>query len=173
MAFAGSNASTSINFQLISHTTSLIDTHEIQLLNMANYTFPMYSSDREEKDGFPDLLITFKGDIEQSDGLIIGVNEHNGGASAYFKNLLDWLSRLDRRFLQEKKIILLATSPGKGGGARALEAVATMLPHFGGTVMNTFSLPSFASNFTAENGIIDAELAAAHKKVLQQFLDQI
>ena len=55
LAFAGSNSSTSINYQLVKYTASLIENHEIQLMNMSNYPFPMYSEDAEKKE----ILVQF------------------------------------------------------------------------------------------------------------------
>ena len=107
LAFAGSNSSTSINFKLVKYTASLIVEHKVQLLNMANLPFPMYSEDYEKENGFSNALIEIKNDIQNTDGLIISVSEHNGNASAYFKNFLDWLSRLDKNFLRGKKVLLV------------------------------------------------------------------
>ena len=173
LALAGSNSSTSINFQLIKYTGSLIEGHEIQLLNMANYPFPMYSEDVEKEKGFSNSLVEFKNDIQQAGGLIISVNEHNGNPSAYFKNLIDWLSRLDRKFLTDKKVLLMSTSPGKRGGIGALGVVEQIFTHFGAEVISTFSLPSFYENLDSKEGIKGNDLVEAHKKALNQFLDAI
>ena len=90
LAFAGSNSSTSINFKLVRFTTSQLEGHKTQLLNMTNFPFPMYSEDHEKEHGFSNSLVELKNDIQGADGIIISVNEHNGGLSAYFKNLIDW-----------------------------------------------------------------------------------
>ena len=94
---AGSNSSTSINYKLVRYTAGLIDGKEVQLLNMANFPFPLYSEDVEKTKGFSNSLMELRDDIKSAEGLIISVNEHNGSPSAYFKNLIDWLSRLERR----------------------------------------------------------------------------
>lgn len=172
LAFAGSNSSTSINFKLVKYTAELVQNQEVQVFNLANYPFPMYSIDIETKEGYSNSLVEFKEDIQKADGLIISVNEHNGSPSAYFKNVLDWLSRLERKFMQDKKVLLMATSPGKRGGIGALELVENLLPRFGADVVATFSLPSFNENFGSD-GISDAELAAAHQQALQLFLDSL
>jgi len=173
LAFAGSNSSSSINFELVKYTTDLLETYEVQLLNMVDYQLTMYSIDVENTHGFSAAVKQLIENIQNADGLVIAVNEHNGGPSAFFKNILDWLSRLDRNFLKEKKIFLMATSPGRGGGRGAMEIVKRTLPFFGGEVVATFSLPSFNHNFDQKQGITEIELAKDHKKVLQQFLAQI
>ncbi len=170
LAFAGSNSSTSINYKLVKYTVSLIEEHQIQKVNMAKLPFPMYSSDYEKKHGYSNSLVELKGDIEKADGVILSVNEHNSNPSAFFKNVLDWLSRVDRNFLNDTKVLLMATSPGKGGAKHALEVINQMLPRFGAEIIVTFSLPSFSENFDEDKGILDSELAAMHTSAIQNFL---
>lgn len=169
LALAGSNSSTSINFKLVQFTTSLVDEHQIQLLNMTYYPFPMYSADDEKQKGYSNSLIELKNDFQKVDGIILSVNEHNGNPSAYFKNVLDWLSRLERKFLQDKKVLLMSTSGGKRGGVGSLEVVQNMLPRFGADIVSTFSLPSFNENFGADN-IVNEELKNQHRVALDAFL---
>lgn len=173
LAFAGSNSSTSINFKLVRYTVSQIEGYDIQVLNMANYPFPMYSADHEREKGFSNSLVELKTDIQKADGLIISVNEHNSNPSAYFKNLIDWLSRLELKFLADKKVFLMATSGGKRGGTGSLETIKNLLPRFGAEVLETFSLPSFHTNFDESMGIVDTELDAEHKDKLHAFLTKI
>ena len=166
LAFAGSNSSTSINYELVKHTVNAFDAYEIQLINLANYPFPMYSEDHEREKGFSNSLVEFRDDIKKADALILSVNEHNGNPSAYFKNVLDWLSRLDRNFLEGTPVLLMSTSPGKRGAIGALGVVENMLPRFGAEIIATFSLPSFNQNFDKEKGITDAELRDKHKEAI-------
>lgn len=173
LAFAGSNSSTSVNYKLVRYTTGLIKEHQVQLLNMANYPFPLYSVDIEKKKGFSNSLVELKNDIQKVDGVIISVNEHNGNPSAYFKNLIDWFSRLDRKFLEDKKVLLMSASPGRGGGTGSLAVIEKLLPRFGATILATFSIPSFNHNFDANSGITDNDLATAHEKALRQFLNAL
>ncbi|TMM57094.1 NAD(P)H-dependent oxidoreductase [Maribacter algarum] len=173
LAFAGSNSSTSVNYKLVKYTASLIEEHKVSLMNMANYPFPMYSEDHEKENGFSNSLVEVMNDIKSSDGIIISVNEHNGNVSAYFKNFLDWLSRLDKRFLEGKKVLLMSTSPGKRGGIGAFEIANNILPRFGAAVVIGFSLPSFYDNFEDGKGIIDTELSKVHEQAIADFLAEI
>ncbi|MEM9142451.1 MAG: NAD(P)H-dependent oxidoreductase [Bacteroidota bacterium] len=173
LAFAGSNSSSSINYQLVKYTTSLIREHKIQLLNMAHLPFPMYSYDHEKEKGFSNSLVELKDDMQKAVGLVISVNEHNSNPSAFFKNLIDWLSRLDRKFLLDKVILLMSTSGGKRGGISALEIVGKTLPRFGAKEIISFSLPSFQENFSSAEGITDNALAAEHQEKLREFLSKI
>lgn len=173
IAFAGSNSSTSINFKLVKHTASKITSHEVQLLNLANFPFPMFSEDHEREHGYSNSLKELKEDIQKADGLIVSVNEHNGNPSAYFKNVLDWLSRLDRKFLENTNVLLMSTSPGRGGAVGALEVVKASFPRYGASLSGTFSLPSFNENFSEDGGITDADLSQAHESALNDFLNTL
>jgi len=173
LAFSGSNSLVSINFKLVNFTASLPKNQHVKVLNMIDFPFPMYSYDEEKNNGYDTSLSTLKNLILNSDGILLAVNEHNGQPSAYFKNVIDWLSRLEIKFLADKKIFLMATSDGKRGAISALELVAHLLPRFGGEIAATFSLPSFAENFEETKGIINKELAAAHQKALQLFLSKL
>ena len=171
LAFAGSNSSTSINFELVKYTVSLIEGHEIRLFDMSQMPFPMYSADAEKNDGFKNSLVEFKNEIQAADRIILSVNEHNGGPSAYFKNLLDWLSRLDRKFAAGAEIFLMSTSPGRGGAKSSLAYTKEALADFGGHIVETFSLPSFNHTFDKNTRqIMDEELKQAHKEKLERFL---
>ncbi|MEX0313008.1 MAG: NADPH-dependent FMN reductase [Allomuricauda sp.] len=173
LALAGSNSSTSVNYKLVKHTTSLIQDHDIQLLDMVNYPFPMYSEDEEKQNGYSNSLVELKNDFQKANAVIISVNEHNSNPSAYFKNILDWLSRLDRSFLQDSKVLLMSCSPGKRGGIGALGVVQNMLPRFGAEIVATFSLPSFYQNFDEDKGITDVELRDQHQEALNALLETL
>ncbi len=173
LAFAGSNSSKSINFKLVQYTAGLIEDKEVQLLNMANYPFPMYSEDNEQEMGFSNSLVELRDDILKANGVILSVNEHNSNPSAFFKNVLDWLSRLEIKFLEDTEVILMSTSPGKRGGMGSLEIIEKLLPRFGANVCATFSLPSFYENFDSEKGITDSTLAEKHQMALNEFLSKV
>ncbi|MGB5205389.1 NADPH-dependent FMN reductase [Eudoraea sp.] len=173
LALAGSNSSTSINFKLVQYTTGLISNREVQLLNMANYPFPLYSEDNEREMGFSNSLVELRNYIMKANGVIIAVNEHNSNPSAYFKNVLDWLSRLEKKFLEDTEVLLMSTSPGKRGAIGSLETIEKLLPRFGATISTTFSLPSFYENFDPEKGITNSALAEKHKMALAEFLSKI
>ncbi len=173
LAFAGSNSSSSINFSLVKHTVSLIQGQDIELINMASITFPMYGEDREKQLGFPEALVKMQRKIEKADALVLSVNEHNGGPSAYFKNLLDWLSRSNKKYLQNTKVFLMSTSPGQRGAIGAQEYVKNSLPRVGGEVVATFTLPSFQTNFNESEGIVDPKLREEHRNALNRFISEL
>lgn len=150
IAFAGSNSSKSINHQLVSYAASLLDNSELIKLN--DFEIPMYNIDIEEEKGIPYNVKALHAILSKATFLVISVAEHNGNITAFFKNILDWLSRYDRNFLENKKIVLLSTSPGKGGANNALQITKKTLPYFKGEVIETLSIGDFYSIFN--KGII-------------------
>jgi chromate reductase, NAD(P)H dehydrogenase (quinone) len=174
LAFAGSNSSTSINHRLVSFVASQIDDHEVKVIKLSDYSLPMYGEDLEKNEGFPSQLKELLNEIIVADGLIISVNEHNSGVSAFFKNVLDWLSRIDRNYLEGMKILVMSTSPGKRGGVSALDYIKGILPRTGGEVVDAFSFPSFYENFSRENDMIEnEELSAKVTNAIQKFLREL
>ncbi|WP_106791222.1 NADPH-dependent FMN reductase [Aquimarina sp. Aq78] len=174
IAFAGSNSSTSINHKLVEFVVSEIKGHDIRIINLVNYAMPMYSEDEEKNNGFPGMVMGLKQEISEADALIISVNEHNGSWGAFFKNVIDWLSRLDRNFLEGKKILLMSTSPGKRGGLSSLEFAKNVFPRFGAEIVESFSFPSFYDNFSIEsNTVTDETLLLGLNEVLSTFAHQI
>ncbi|RLD25640.1 MAG: NADPH-dependent FMN reductase [Bacteroidetes bacterium] len=174
LAFAGSNSSTSINHTLVSFVASQINDHDVKVIRLSDYPLLMYGEDLEKNEGFPSQLEELLNEIKSADGLIISVNEHNSGVSAFFKNVVDWLSRIDRNYSEGKKILVMSTSPGKRGGMSALDYIKGVLPRTGGEVVDAFSFPSFYENFSRESDTIEnAELSATVTKAIQIFLREL
>ncbi|MAN59914.1 MAG: NADPH-dependent FMN reductase [Flavobacteriaceae bacterium] len=174
LVFAGSNSSNSINHMLLEFLVKSIASQQVQLIKLTDFALPMYSEDLEREAGFGSNVHALLHEIKSADALIISVNEHNGTVSAYFKNTLDWLSRLDRNFLKDKKILLVSTSRGKRGAASALEYTKGVLPRFGGEVVDSFSLPNFDENFSvSKQRMVNETLYLGMLDVVQNFSHQI
>jgi NAD(P)H-dependent FMN reductase len=152
LAFAGSNSSKSINHQLLEYVASQINNATVNLKTAAELDIPLYSIDTEEKEGIPQTVQSLAEEIKASDGLIISVAEHNGNVTAYFKSIMDWLSRHDRHFLLDKPILLLSASPGGGGAGSARAITEKTLPYFKGEVIASQGIGGFYDLF--ENGQI-------------------
>ncbi len=172
LALAGSNSSTSINQQLLDSVVKQIQGHQVKSVKLTDYELPIYQSDLENEKGIPVNVSIIKNLIAEHDALIIAVNEHNGNISAFFKNILDWLSRADRNFMAGKKILLISTSPGARGAAAALEYCKNIFPRFGGEVVQSFSLPSFKDNFI-DKKVVNEVLSMGIADVLTTFSQQL
>ena len=85
--------------------------------------------------------------LNNADGFIVSLAEHNGSYAAVFKNTIDWLSRVNIKIWREKPMLLMAASPGARGGATVLQLASAYFPFMGASITDTFSLPSFYDNF--------------------------
>lgn len=154
VAFAGSNASHSINKILITYVSSYFSNARIEILDLNDYEMPIYKSDREVQEGIPQLALDFAAKIDSADLLLVSLAEHNGAYSVAFKNIFDWVSRIpNRKPFGDKYMFLTATSPGARGGASVLELAKNRFPYSGAKVLDTFSLPSFSDHFSMQEGI--------------------
>lgn len=154
LAFAASSSTKSINKRLATYAASLLDGAEVEVLDLNDYELPLFSQDKEAELGSPDLAGQFFSKIGGSDALIISFAEHNGSYTAAYKNLFDWCSRIDQKVFQNKPMVLLSTSPGKGGAGSVLKSAVESAPYFAGDVKASLSVPSFHDNFDLEAGAI-------------------
>jgi NAD(P)H-dependent FMN reductase len=168
IAFAGSNSKNSINKQLAVYTSSLIDNVDVTILDLNDFELPLYGVDYEIEHGIPDNAQQFLDHIKNSDGIILSLAEHNGAYSTAFKNIFDWMSRIDGKLWSEKPMLLMASSPGGRGGATVLDIAKGRFPFMGGNIIANFSLPSFGQNFS-EEGIIDSGLKAKLNEAISVF----
>jgi NAD(P)H-dependent FMN reductase len=172
LAFAGSNSSESINHQLILYVEKLINEVETEIMRLTDYNIPLYGMDIEKNEGIPKGVIDLNNKIQEAKGIIISVAEHNGNLTAFFKNVIDWLSRYNRTFLEGKKILLLSTSPGQRGGASALEITQKVLSRFKGEIVAYYSLGNFNKVFK-DGEIIDDESKGKLKQNIKLFIEEL
>ncbi len=173
LLFAGSTRTESYNKKLINESARILDTLGVktQVLDLRDYPIPFYDGDLETESGMPELAKKLKAQMIQAEIIVISTPEYNGSISAVLKNALDWTSRQDkggssREAYAGKTFVLLSTSPGGGGGKRALANLKAIIeaiskdeqPHL-------FSLPNASSAFDAEGHLKD-------KKPLQEVLEQ-
>lgn len=171
LAFAGSTSSSSINKQLASLASSLVDNAEVELLDMKDHTTILYSTD-QEKNGFPENMQALSTLFDSCDGFVISLAEHNGSYAAAYKNTIDWLSRINREVFGNKPMLLMAASPGGRGGASVLEAAKAYYPRLGANIVSTFSLPGFYDNFQ-DGKLATPELQAQLQSAVTAFQDAL
>ncbi len=169
LAFGASSSSTSINQKFATYTAQRIDNSNVTLAELNNFEMPVFSVDKESNTGIPEAATRFKNLIADADGIVISFAEHNGSYSAAFKNVLDWVSRLEGKVWLDKPMLLLATSPGGRGGQTVLKQAEGYFPFMGGQVAATFSLPSFHQNFSTEEGIKEEVLKNQFEQAVKSF----
>jgi len=176
LAFAATSSSKSINKQLASYATSLLDGVETEILDINDYELPLFSEDKEHELGQPALAKQFLNKIAASDALVVSFAEHNGSYTAAYKNIFDWASRINPKVFQAKPMVMLSTSPGPGGASSVLATAVNSAPFFDGYVKASLSVPSFYENFDAENFVIRndkllSELEASMQQLLKQSVE--
>ncbi len=175
LAFAASNSSQSINRKLIGHAVDVLRSEVLpgavcEILDLNDFEMPIYSLDRENAGGVPDLAHQFRAKIAAADALLISFAEHNGHYSAAYKNIFDWASRLEGKVYAGKPKVVLSASPGKGGAGNVLRAAVASAPHFGAEVLSSLSVPLFGDNFDEASGTLsNPELAAGLRAALGRF----
>ena len=173
VGFAGSNSKKSINKQFVKFTLEQLNDHETHLLDLNDFEIPMFSVDREEKDGYPEKVKEFVEIIQSADALVVSLAEHNGAYTAVFKNLMDWCSRYELKFFKKIPMLLLSTSPGGYGGGNSMELGLSRLPKFDANIIAHFSLPKFDDNFDSEQGVKDEELRRNYESKLREFKKEL
>ncbi|UHO37489.1 NAD(P)H-dependent oxidoreductase [Chryseobacterium capnotolerans] len=172
LAFAGSSSSTSINKELVKFVLKDFQNEEINLIDLNDFTMPVFSVDLEKK-GFPDEAHHFLKVIEECDVIICSLAEHNRSYSAAFKNVFDWASRINVKVFQNKPMLLMSTSPGGYGGGNVMNTAKTFFPQFAADIKDTFSLPKFYENFDLESGVINPDMLNELKAKIENFKNLI
>ncbi|MGR5120306.1 NADPH-dependent FMN reductase [Vibrio astriarenae] len=168
IAFGASTSSTSINKALATYAAGLVDDAQVKVLDINDYSVPMFSEDKEKEIGQAQGAQAFLQDLAEADALVISFAEHNGHHPAAYKNLFDWATRIEREVFQGKPAVYLATSPGPGGAQNVLAAATGSAGYFGGNVKASVSLPSFYDNFDVEAGVVtNAEIAQQIRQAVQ------
>ena len=159
LAFAATNSRKSINKQLVSYATSLVDAyqHDIEIVDLNDYEMPLFSVDREAELGQPEPARAFFDKITNSDAIVISFAEHNGSYTVAYKNIFDWTSRINMKVFQGKPMVMLATSPGPGGAGSVLKSAVESSVYFDGNVVGKLSVPSFYDNFDSDEGKLSDE----------------
>ncbi len=173
MLMAASLRKGSVNKKLIQ-----VVQDELGKLNIAadlkafnDYPLPIYDGDVEAA-GFPAPTLEFIKDMEACDGVVFSVPEYNYAMPGSFKNLFDWVSRVQPMPWTGKKILLMSASPALPGGIRGLWQMRVPFEGCGAFVYpDMFALGSAYSAFTLEGRLIDQATETRLKEMLLKFSD--
>ena len=170
LAFAASTSRSSINKQLVTLAAGLVADAKAEIVDLNDYELPLFSEDVERELGSPENARRFFEKIGSADALIISFAEHNGCYAAGFKNLFDWCSRIDPKVYQGKPVVMLATSPGRRGGATVLDLATKSAPFFGADLRGSLSIPSFGHEFK-DGALVNPETQTALSDVVNSLRD--
>lgn len=155
VAFGASSSKKSINKQFAKYVAESLEIGDVDVLDLNDYTMPIYSIDIENEEGIPNDAHQMMEPIANADVIVVSFAEHNGSYTSYFKNAFDWLSRINGKLFAGKKLILLSAATGPRGGKSVLNAALDRFPRHGAEIIGFFSLPSFQQTFHPESGIVD------------------
>ncbi|HEU5450791.1 MAG TPA: NADPH-dependent FMN reductase [Terriglobales bacterium] len=92
---------------------------------------PLYNQD-VEAEGAPEAVQRLREAIAAHDGVVIVSPEYNYGIPGVLKNALDWASRpYGKSAMNGKHVLVITSSPGVLGGARAQHQVRETLERMG------------------------------------------
>ncbi|WP_053992552.1 NADPH-dependent FMN reductase [Mangrovimonas sp. TPBH4] len=168
IGFAGSNSKNSINKQLVKYTLEQLDGATAELLDLNDFAVPLFGVDLEKEQGYPENAKRFLEKIRSADGVVISLAEHNSAYTAAFKNMFDWMSRIDRKLFNDKPMLLMASSTGSRGGASVMAMASDRFPRHSANIVAKFSLPSFNDNFS-DGSIANEELNEELKEEISKF----
>ena len=173
VAFGASSSKKSINKDLASYAASVIEDANVLILDLNDFEMPIYSIDHENDHGIPEKAFKFKEKLKTADGIIISFAEHNSVYTAAFKNIFDWISRIEKVVWFNKPMFLLSTSDGDRGAKTVLQIAYNRMSFGNPHKIPTFSLPNFKKNFDKNNGIIDIDLNDEFQNALKVFISNL
>ena len=169
IAFSGSLRKDSFNTRVLRALPALAPagTH-IALFDIAE--LPLYNQDLDGET-VPEIVAALRTAVAEADGVIIAGPEYSGSYSGATKNLIDWASRpFMAGPIIGKTSMVIATTPGPGGGKKVLAATSGLLQALGGTVVAEVSAAAIHEKLAADSDtVIDEELAAQLRAGLAAF----
>lgn len=169
----GSNSKNSINKKFAVAAANKLVSAEAVVIDLNDYVMPLYGIDEETDNGIALKATELFQEFQSADGFILSLAEHNGSYSVAFKNMLDWLSRIEGNMWLEKPMLLLSTSPGGRGGISVLEAGKTRFPRMGAKITGSMALPSFFDNYSDDQGITNEDLDDLLTDLVEAFEKQL
>lgn len=99
---------------------------------------PLYNADLDGEQK-PEPVVALKNAIRDCAGLVLVSPEYNYGIPGVLKNALDWASRPGyQSVLKDKPVLIMTSSPGMVGGARAYAQIRQTLS---GTLSRVVAVP--------------------------------
>ena len=169
LAISGSLRAVSVNTAVLRAAASLAPSGTEILLYTALGDLPAFNPDLDN-DAPPDVVQTFRREIELADGLLISSPEYARGVPGSLKNALDWL--VSSHEFPGKPVALIQTSP------RAVDAPAQLrliLTTMSARLIEAASitLPLLGRSLDAKDIVPDPSLAAPLRGALEAFVEGI
>jgi len=179
---SGSTRKGSLNTKLVkySYDYAIGIGLESKLIDLTDYEMPIYQGDWENENGLPQDIKKLKELFFNSKGFFISTPEYNGFFSPLLMNTIDWLSRSETKdesslkAFRNKVAMIVAASPGKLGGMRALPHLRLFLNNVGVNVLpNEMGVPFAMKNFDDDGNLLDEGLKKMLGNHINRFKDFI
>jgi NAD(P)H-dependent FMN reductase len=139
---------------------------EADLLDLAEYDFPIMEERLRLRDDPPPGLTEFSERVARADALVIVTPEYNGGYPGVLKNALDYLLPEYHR----KPVGIISVSAGPWGGLRALAQLRQVVLSLGALpIPANFPVRHVQSSFDEAGETEDP----AYEKSAERFIDEL
>lgn len=165
LAFAGSARAGSFNKKLVQVAARGAEQAgaEVTYIDFVDFPMPLYDQDLQEREGFPESVLAFKGLMKSHQGFLIACPEYNSSITPLLKNAIDWASRpepgeapLALTCFKGKTAAIMSTSPGGLGGLRCLGHVRSILESIGVLVIpDQIAVPGAMKVFDEQGQLTD------------------
>lgn len=133
-------------------------------------TLPPYNQDIENR-SMPAHLDTIAKRLRSFNGVVIATPEYNHSVPGFFKNTIDWLSRLEQQPFDGKTVSIMAVSPSECGGTRGLDHLKDILAPLGAHVIDDPRIAVHATSETfGDDGVLRDEGVA---KAIREHLEAL
>ena len=163
LIFAGSVRRGAFSKQLAAAATTAITEWGAKptLIDLADYDAPIYNGDLDDAVGIPETVVEFRRLVASHHGLVIATPEYNGFITPLLLNLFCWASRPSPgddfgTVFQGKPVALMASSPGRLGGVRAIPRLRDAVAELGMVPVPGFvTLPQAGTGFTDDGRLAE------------------
>ncbi|MEM7271983.1 MAG: NAD(P)H-dependent oxidoreductase [Actinomycetota bacterium] len=176
LAIPATNSRQGLNRQLIGYAGRLLEERlgpdlELEVVDINDYEMPIYSTEREREHGIPEPAKELFAKFGDAEVLVFSFAEYNGSYTAAWKNIHDWMSRIDAAIYQNKKVAMFAATPGPRSGAGVLGSATMAAPFFGAELIGSLGIGRFRENFDPDQGAIsDPELRTQFIEILDSLI---
>jgi len=156
LAFSGSARRESLNRKFLALAVQAVREAggEVTLLDLNDYTLPLYHGDLEDAEGLPANAKKLIELILGHEALLIASPEYNSLITPLLKNTIDWCTRGDDNPFTGKVAAVVSASPGAFGGVRSLKLAQQLLLHLGCHVVPGQTALSHADKAFDEHGAL-------------------
>ena len=145
--------------------------HDVEFADFTDFDLPLYNQDAQESEGIPENAKKFGQKLVSADKIIFSVPEYNYSIPGSFKNLIDWVSRIQPMPFKGTKILLVTASPAMAGGTRSFWATRIPLEGCGSFVYpSSFALSVAHQAFDDKGSLKDPMLVKSLNALLDEFV---